>query len=131
MGPTRKPKKRGETIDVEGLLPLKAAWLQIALAIAGGHHHGYAIRQDVEGRTAGRIRLWPATLYGALAQMTKSGLLEEVEDGSALTGEDDARRRCYRLTPMGRMVLEAETRRLEELVQYARSSRVLGSSGNA
>jgi hypothetical protein len=35
---------------------------------------------------------------------------------------DDARRRYYRLTPFGRAVAEAETRRLGELVRLARAS---------
>jgi DNA-binding PadR family transcriptional regulator len=131
MGPKRKRKKPPEPLDVDALLPLKATWLHILLAVAAGQQHGYVIRQDVEDRTGGRVRLWPATLYGALAQMTEAGLLEEMEDGAGSSGDEDARRRCYRLTACGRVALEAETRRLEELVRYARSSRVLGSSGNA
>jgi hypothetical protein len=36
--------------------------------------------------------------------------------------EDDARRRYYRLTPFGRSVAEAETRRLGGLLRLARAS---------
>jgi DNA-binding PadR family transcriptional regulator len=125
----RKDGKVKPQRDPESMLPLKSQWLHVMLAVAAGHRHGYAIRQEVEERTAGRIRLWPATLYGALAQLTETGLLEEVDDGSALVESDDARRRYYRLTADGRAVLAAETRRLEELVRYARSSRVLGTRG--
>ena len=107
---------------------LKPQSLQILLAVAGGNHHGYAIRQEVESRTEGRVRLWPATLYGTLADLTRAELLEEV--GAVARGEamQDARRRNYRLTAFGKRVLEAETRRLEELVRYARSGRVLGEA---
>ncbi|SPE26960.1 Transcriptional regulator, PadR family (fragment) [Candidatus Sulfopaludibacter sp. SbA3] len=38
---------------------------------------------------------------------------------------DDARRRYYRLTPLGRRVLDAESRRLEDLVRVIRSKRGL------
>jgi hypothetical protein len=37
--------------------------------------------------------------------------------------EDDARRRYYRLTKLGRRVLTAECRRLEELVSVIRTKR--------
>jgi DNA-binding PadR family transcriptional regulator len=35
------------------------------------------------------------------------------------TGREDDRRRYYRLLPLGRAVLRAETQRLEALVRYA------------
>jgi DNA-binding PadR family transcriptional regulator len=51
----------------------------ILVALAARPLHGYAIRQEVEERTGGGIRLWPATLYGALAELTEAGLIEETE----------------------------------------------------
>jgi len=112
-------------------LPLKPAWLHILLAVAGGHHHGYVIRQEVEARTSGSIRLWPATLYGTLSLLTESGLLKETADVPSPVEDDDARRRYYVLTDLGDAVLDAETRRLEDLVNYARTSRVAGAAGAA
>jgi len=112
-------------------LPLKPAWLHVLLAVAGGRHHGYVIRQEVEARTEGRIRLWPATLYGTLSQLTEAGLLEETPEPPAGVADDDARRRYYRLTPSGERVLDAETRRLEDLVEYARSRRLARERGGA
>lgn len=111
-------------------LPLKPAWFQILLAVAGGHRHGYAIRQEVESRTEGRVRLWPATLYGALARLTEEGLLQEVE-GDPKADADDPRRRYYRLTQLGRAVMEAETRRLESLIRLARRRLPAGEGGRA
>jgi len=113
----------------DAFLPLKASWLHILIAVAAGRQHGYAIRQEVEERTEGRVRLWPATLYGALAQLVASGLLEEVASGAAAAVDDDARRRYYGLTALGRRVLDAETRRLEELVRAARTSLVAQRPG--
>ena len=78
--------------------------------------------QDVLARTDGKVRLWPATLYGSLKRLIKEGLI--VESGERPAPEfDDARRRYYRLTPLGRRVLDLESRRLEELVQVLRAKR--------
>jgi DNA-binding PadR family transcriptional regulator len=101
----------------EALLPLKHAWLHVLMAIAGGHQHGYAIRKEVEERTQGRLRLWPATLYGTIARLCDDGLLDEVDDADAT---DERQRRVYRLTRFGREVLQAELRRMEGLIRDAR-----------
>lgn len=110
--------------DAAPWLPLKPAWFHVLLALADGPQHGFAIRTQVEERTEGGVRLWPATLYGALKRMAESGLVD------ALDGEDDpdddARRRYYRLTKLGREVLRQETERLEQLVAIARGTRALG-----
>jgi DNA-binding PadR family transcriptional regulator len=115
----------------EDFLPLKSTWLHILVSVAAGHRHGYVIRQEVERRTDGKVRLWPATLYGALAQLTEAGLLESAEAETAEAADDDARRRYYALTPLGRKVLEAELHRLEELVRVTRSGLMARGSGNA
>lgn len=100
--------------------PLKSNWFHILLCLTDGDQHGYAIMQEVMDRTAGKVRLWPATLYGSLRRLVEEGLIEEsVERPPA----DDPRRRYYRLTSAGRDVLADEIRRLEELVQAARAKR--------
>jgi DNA-binding PadR family transcriptional regulator len=101
------------------LLPLKPSWFHILLALKEGEAHGFVIRERVEARTEGRVRLWPATLYGAVHQLSGEGLIEALE-GEA-DPDDDARRRYYRLTSLGREVLLAEADRLESLVRDARS----------
>ncbi|HZD06408.1 MAG TPA: PadR family transcriptional regulator [Longimicrobiales bacterium] len=108
--------------DLDALLPLKRAWLHILLALADGPSHGYAIRNHVEERTDGRVKLWPATLYGSIRQLEEEGLIRETE-GEADPEEDDDRRRYYDLTPRGHDVLEAEVDQLQELVDTARASR--------
>jgi DNA-binding PadR family transcriptional regulator len=130
-GRRRDGDTAGTSTAIERMLPLKPRWFHVLLAVAGGQHHGYAIRQEVETRTAGRVRLWPATLYGTLAELTSAGLLEEVAEGTASSETQDARRRNYRVTRVGKRVLEAETRRLEELVRYARSGGVLREAGRS
>lgn len=111
--------------SVTRYLPLKPVWYEILLAIGCGAAHGYAIRQEVESRTGGAVRLWPTTLYGSLRQLRQEGLVEEFDDGA-----DDARgRRALRLTALGVAVLEGETRRLEALTSLARSRSVLADQG--
>jgi DNA-binding PadR family transcriptional regulator len=99
--------------------PLDPKTFQILLSLAAEQRHGYAIRQEVEQRTQGAVRLWPATLYGILAGLAERGLIEETEGPGG--EEDDTRRRYYLLTPAGRGALAREAARLEHLVQLARS----------
>ena len=100
-------------------LPLKPVWFHILVTLADEAAHGYAIRQAVEARTGGRIRLWPTTLYGALGELRRTELIDEIESAEA---DSDVPRRTYQLTTLGREVLAAETRRLEDLLQIARTA---------
>ena len=109
---------------VESFLPLKPNWFHVLLSLADGPNHGYAIMQEVLDRTAGKVRLWPATLYGTLQRLIESDLIEETDVRPA-PDLDDARRRYYRLTTLGRDVLRAESARLEDLVRVIRSKRTL------
>jgi DNA-binding PadR family transcriptional regulator len=97
-------------------LPLKTNWFHILLSLAGQEQHGYGIMQEVLERTRGKVRLWPATLYGSLKRLIDEGLIEESDERPA-PELDDARRRYYKLTRLGRRVLDLECERLEELVQ--------------
>ena len=106
----------------EQFLPLKTNWFHIMLSLADGEQHGYSIMQEVSERTGGKIRLWPATLYGSLKRLIESGLIEESDERPA-PELDDARRRYYRLTRLGKRVLDAETERLEELVRIVQFKR--------
>ena len=115
---------RDRTADPSTLLPLKATWFHVLLALADGARHGYAIRASVEERTGGAVRLWPATLYGSIRELSESGVIEALEGEE--DPDDDQRRRYYRLTSFGREVLRAETDRLQDLVDAARGSRALG-----
>src|SRR6516165_6969434 len=106
-------------IDVQRLIPLKIHWFHIMLALAGGEQHGYGIMQEVLDRTAGKVRLWPATLYGSIKRLIEAELIEE-SNRRPEPELDDARRRYYRLTSLGRRVLDAECERLQELVRAIR-----------
>ena len=104
----------------ESFLPLKPHWFHVLLSLSDQEQHGYGIMQEVLERTGGKVRLWPATLYGTLKRLIEAELIRE-SDRRPAPELDDARRRYYRLTPLGRRVLAAETGRLEDLVRIIRS----------
>jgi len=109
----------------EGFLPLKSHWFHVLLSLADQEQHGYGIMQEVLERTHGKVRLWPATLYGTLKRLMDEDLIEESGDRPA-PELDDARRRYYRMTALGRRVLAAESARLEDLVRVIHAKRALG-----
>ncbi|HXX70879.1 MAG TPA: PadR family transcriptional regulator [Candidatus Acidoferrum sp.] len=106
-------------LSPQPFLPLKPHWFQILLSLASDEQHGYAIMQEVLQRTDGKIHLWPATLYGSIKRLIEADLIEESDERPA-PELDDARRRYYRLTALGRRVLDAECDRLQELVRMIR-----------
>jgi DNA-binding PadR family transcriptional regulator len=96
---------------------LKPTTFHILAALADGPRHGYAIRTEVEARTEGRVRLWPATLYGSIRELEKAGLI--AESPVEVEPDDDPRRRYYALTPLGRRALADEAERMRELANAA------------
>lgn len=111
--------------DPSGLLPLPQSAFHILLALADGERHGYSITKEVAESTQGAIRLGSGTLYRQLRQMCTDGWIAEIE-----RDDDDAMgRRYYRLTPWGRRIAQAEAARLAELVDLARSRRLLPVGG--
>jgi DNA-binding PadR family transcriptional regulator len=107
--------------DPNSLLPLPAATFHILMAVACEDRHGYAIIQDVEQRTGGKLRLSAGTLYRSIQRMLEQGLLVETSERPA-PELDDERRRYYRITPFGACVARAEVQRLSELVSMAHAS---------
>jgi len=108
------------TNETDALLPLPPATFHILVALADGDRHGYAVMQEVAERTGGELRLNPGTLYRSIQRMLEQGLIVEAASRPAKT--DDERRRYYRLTPFGREVARAETRRLAQMLRLARAS---------
>lgn len=109
-------------------LPLKPQDFHILLVLARGELHGYGIMKEVESETAGRVTLEIGSLYRLLNRLLEGGL---VADAPSPPEETDARRRYYGLTSLGRSVLEAEARRLEDVVAAVRRARILGGAGGA
>lgn len=96
----------------EHFLPLSPQQFHILLALVDRERHGYGIILDVAERTQGALRLGTGTLYTAIGRLDAQGLVAD-------SGREDERRRYYRITPLGRAVLRAETARLEALVDHA------------
>jgi len=105
-------------------LPLPNLTYLVMLALAEGDAHGWEIIRRIRPMTEGQADPSSGSLYLAMVRMEERGLLVEAK---APRGAD-ARRRYYRLTPLGRRVLAAESRRLEGLVERAKRLDVLGSA---
>jgi len=115
------------TQSPEQLLPLTPAVFHILLALADRERHGYAIMTEVAETTEGQIKLGPGTLYGTIKRLLAAELIEE-SDERPDAQLDDERRRYYRLTELGRNVLQAEVRRFSRMIQVARRSGLFATS---
>jgi len=104
--------------------PLTPAVFHILLSLSDGEKHGYGIMQEIAERTRNKVLMGPGTLYGTIRRMLEAGLIEECEERSDPKLGDE-RRRYYRLTGEGRRSTTIEARRMEELVELARSKRLL------
>lgn len=107
--------------------PLSPVVLQIMIALGEGASHGYAIMQEVEASTGGKVVLAPGTLYRAIKRMLDTGLIVEVSDRPVAAG-DDERRRYYRLTDEGHRAAAAERRRMMDVVAAMDARPHLGSA---
>jgi DNA-binding PadR family transcriptional regulator len=104
--------------DLSTFVPLSPATLHILLSLAADDLHGYGIMQEVKRQSQGQYKLGPGTLYDNLQKLIVRRLIQEVGRGA---GDDDPRRRYYRLSPLGRAVLSAEVTRLERVVSEAKA----------
>ena len=80
--------------------------LLILSSLAGGSKHGYAMIEDIEEFSG--THLEPGTLYGAIERLEQRGWIEP------LANED--RRRPYRITALGSMVLREQLTTLSRIV---------------
>jgi DNA-binding PadR family transcriptional regulator len=115
--------KRHHMTSQSEQIPLSPATFHILLAIAAGSTHGYAIMQEVERLSDGRVKLAPGTLYASIKRLLREKLIVEVD---APPDETDTRRRYYELTAQGRSLAQEEARRLSLLVQIAQQRQLLG-----
>ena len=104
--------------ELQSHLPLTESTFFVLLSLAPKAKHGYAIMKDVEALSQTQVTLSTGTLYGALKRLLESGWIERFED-IPQTGVGTRERKTYRLTPLGRRILQAETKRMEALVAVA------------
>lgn len=67
--------------------------------------HGYKILNKVKELSDGQVHLAPGTLYGALENLEKQGLINLVE-------EVGSRKKIFQITKKGRTVLDKDRQRL-------------------
>jgi DNA-binding PadR family transcriptional regulator len=99
--------------------PIPRTAMLVLLAIGPEERHGYAIMAEVARITDGATRLGPGAVYTTIRRLLDDGLIEEADERPD-PELDDARRRYYRLTAIGRAVATAEVRRMETIVRAAR-----------
>lgn len=103
--------------------PLTPIAVEVLLSLLEGPQHGYGIKLDIEARTEGELSLGSGTLYQAIQRLERDGFIAAVRGGAEPA--DPRRGRSYRLQPAGRVALQAQLRRWQRTVDFARARRVL------
>ena len=94
--------------------PLTEPVFLILTSLAEQPRHGYALLQDIQQISNGRVMLSTGTLYGALRRLLEDGWIERFEQ------EDTSReKQAYRLTSIGREHLQLELDRMRWLTRAA------------
>jgi DNA-binding PadR family transcriptional regulator len=75
--------------------------------------HGYAIMQNIERITAGRVVLGAGTLYGAINALVQKQWI------AAVSATQDSRKKEYVITRAGLTAFRGEIERLKELLRDA------------
>ena len=77
--------------------------------------HGYAIMQNIDRLSRGRVVLGAGTLYGAINTLVEKGWITSVP------GVRDTRKKDYIITDGGRNAALKEIERLEELLENGKN----------
>ena len=85
--------------------------LAVLSVLEEGPLHGYEIGRRIEEQSGGVLHFTLAALYPMLYRMEQQRWIR----GSWETGANGRRRRCYRLTPVGKKKLSPLRREWEEL----------------
>ncbi len=97
--------------------PLTESYFYILLCLYKENLHGYAIMQKAKEISEGKVVIGAGTMYGATSNMIKKAWIEEIQEEA----KDERGKRAYKLTEVGKQVLEQELARLENLVTTAKS----------
>jgi DNA-binding PadR family transcriptional regulator len=110
--------------ELQQLLPLTPAVFFVLLSLADGEKHGYGIMQGMATLSGDKFRMGPGTLYTTLQRLLDLALIEEVQRTGAVV-ERENRRRYYRLTGSGKVLLEDEISRMDAVVRLARRKKLV------
>ncbi len=88
----------------------------VLAALADGSKHGYALIEETERMSGGRVQLKVGTLYAALDRLEGEGLVRVARE-EAVNGR---LRRYFELTDAGSIRLATEVERMEVTAREAR-----------
>ncbi len=91
-------------MNLKGTLPVL-----ILQVLSQGDRHGYAIAQEIKGRSRGVLDFKEGSLYPALHSQEKKGLIRSFDR------KEHGRRRYYRLTKAGAKALDAHRNEWRQL----------------
>ncbi len=94
-------------------IPMSETMFYVLLSLQQ-ERHGYAIMQSVKELTKGRIVLGAGTVYSSLGKLESDRLIRGVRE--------EARRKIYIITSLGKDILHEEYTRLAELYNNAKES---------
>lgn len=100
---------------VDDHLPLHPIHFRILLALRERPLHGYRLIKEIEARHGEGVQ--PANLYRRIRRLRDDALLEEVDAPEGRSDERD--RKFFTLSGLGRAVVAAEVRRMQELLEEA------------
>lgn len=100
-------------MNLNKLLPLTETTYYIMLSLITPSH-GYAIMQNVEILSEGKVRIAAGTLYGAIENLIKQKLIKSVES-------QDNRRKVYMLTDEGKEVLKMDYDRMKHMLEISKN----------
>ena len=103
-------------LDPQSFLPLTHLTFYLLLVLTDAPGHGYALVQRIRDRSKGLVDPGTGSFYSIIHAAVDSGLSQDEPQSEAHAG----RRRQVAVTPLGRKVLAAETRRLQGLVAETR-----------
>lgn len=90
----------------------------ILMALSLKERHGYEIIKQVEEDSGGKIVLGPGALYTSIRHLNEQKLIKEVPK------LNDTSRRYYKLTRLGRSVLNEEINYYASMVDLARQRHI-------
>lgn len=74
--------------------------------------HGYGISRQVKRMTGGNLIIGAGTMYGTLAKMEKDGLIA--------FDKEEENRKLYKITALGKEILNLELHRIERLYKNSK-----------
>jgi DNA-binding PadR family transcriptional regulator len=104
-------EKGGECMPKKAMEQLTESMFYVLMALTDAPRCGIDIAEAIEKKTAGRVRLGPATLYTLLAKFEKEKYICEKKV--------EGRRRTYAITARGLDAYHAEVERLRACLSDA------------